>query len=391
MARVSFTTAEGEEKSYKLLPSRAIRIGRDPGNDIVLRDAKVSRSHAQIIFERGFFVLHDLASANGTYVNGARIRIAPLTDGAHLKLGNTLGKFTEELSAAPESTMAANVGDLPPAEAPPDEESGTADHPKSLHRPLVTLLDPVPPPPLPSMEMPFPPLAATPSAAKPLSMELESWLGDPLVLRDEQGTGVYFFRRPGAVIALLGNLLSAIVFLSGIAVFVLLLTEKLVGPALLAAALGIVFSILILALAPRKSLLLYSDGALTRRALRLRQEDNLPVPRIRYSLFDENDERIGGYQRNRMAPLLPRRWELLSSTFERIGLAAERRAAGPVLRLLTGNFLKRFRPEYEVAIAEQVVASVERIETPLRIRFATPPTDPRLVIGLAAVVGVLDR
>jgi hypothetical protein len=42
-------------------------------------------------------VLHDLASANGTYVNGKRIRVAPLTHGAKLRMGNSYGRFSEEL------------------------------------------------------------------------------------------------------------------------------------------------------------------------------------------------------------------------------------------------------------------------------------------------------
>jgi pSer/pThr/pTyr-binding forkhead associated (FHA) protein len=62
-----------------------------------LRDPKVSRHHAEIVFERGFFVLHDLASANGTYVNSKRVRVAPLTHGANLRMGNTYGRFSEEL------------------------------------------------------------------------------------------------------------------------------------------------------------------------------------------------------------------------------------------------------------------------------------------------------
>ena len=69
MAKISFFGADGEEKSYTLHPQLTLRVGRDPGNDVVLRDPKVSRRHAEIVFERGFFVLHDLQSANGSYVN----------------------------------------------------------------------------------------------------------------------------------------------------------------------------------------------------------------------------------------------------------------------------------------------------------------------------------
>jgi pSer/pThr/pTyr-binding forkhead associated (FHA) protein len=94
MAKIFFVGLDGAEKSYRLQTHRPFTLGRDPGNDIILRDPKVSRHHAEIVFERGFFVLHDLASANGTYVNGKRIRVAPLTHGARLRMGNTYGRFS---------------------------------------------------------------------------------------------------------------------------------------------------------------------------------------------------------------------------------------------------------------------------------------------------------
>lgn len=97
MAKLYFVGLDGSEKAYRLQTHRPFTVGRDPGNDIILRDPKVSRHHAEIVFERGFFVVHDLASANGTFVNGKRIRVAPLTHGAQVRLGNSQGRFSEEL------------------------------------------------------------------------------------------------------------------------------------------------------------------------------------------------------------------------------------------------------------------------------------------------------
>jgi pSer/pThr/pTyr-binding forkhead associated (FHA) protein len=113
MAKLFFVGLDGAEKSYRLQTHRPFTVGRDPGNDIILRDPKVSRHHAEIVFERGFFVLHDLASANGTYINGKRIRIAPLTHGAKLRLGNTYGRFSEEL---PTESDAPPTGAIEPFE-----------------------------------------------------------------------------------------------------------------------------------------------------------------------------------------------------------------------------------------------------------------------------------
>lgn len=97
MAKLFFVGLDGTEKSYRLQTHRPFTVGRDPGNDIILRDPKVSRHHAEIIFERGFFVVHDLTSANGTFINGKRVRVAPLTHSAKVRMGNTYGRFSEEL------------------------------------------------------------------------------------------------------------------------------------------------------------------------------------------------------------------------------------------------------------------------------------------------------
>ena len=104
MAKLFFVGLDGTEKSYRLQTHRPFTVGRDPGNDIILRDPKVSRHHAEIVFERGFFVVHDLASANGTYVNGKRVRVAPLTHGMKLRLGNSHGRFSEELPTEADSS-----------------------------------------------------------------------------------------------------------------------------------------------------------------------------------------------------------------------------------------------------------------------------------------------
>lgn len=114
MAKIFFVGLDGSEKSYRLQTHRPFTVGRDPGNDIILRDPKVSRHHAEIVFERGFFVLHDLASANGTHVNGKRIRVAPLTHGAKLRMGNSYGRFSEELPTEADAETGKGLDALPP-------------------------------------------------------------------------------------------------------------------------------------------------------------------------------------------------------------------------------------------------------------------------------------
>ena len=67
MAKLFFVGLDGTEKSYRLQTHRPFTVGRDPGNDIILRDPKVSRHHAEITLRGDKFLLVD-RSTNGTFV-----------------------------------------------------------------------------------------------------------------------------------------------------------------------------------------------------------------------------------------------------------------------------------------------------------------------------------
>lgn len=141
MAKIFFVGLDGAEKSYRLQTHRPFTLGRDPGNDIILRDPKVSRHHAEIVFERGFFVLHDLASANGTFVNGKRVRVAPLTHGARLRMGNTYGRFSEELPTEAEGAPPISAVEEPFEQPiPPTEDLGRAMQTSAIPSPALHTL-----------------------------------------------------------------------------------------------------------------------------------------------------------------------------------------------------------------------------------------------------------
>lgn len=55
------------------LPLRGVTIGRGSENDIVLAYEAVSRTHARITFEQGYYYVADLNSANGTFIDNRRI------------------------------------------------------------------------------------------------------------------------------------------------------------------------------------------------------------------------------------------------------------------------------------------------------------------------------
>jgi hypothetical protein len=68
-------------------------IGRDPGAQVHLVDNRVSRQHAQIDIASGRAVVRDLASTNGTTVNGAPVTEHELSDADVISLGGVELRF----------------------------------------------------------------------------------------------------------------------------------------------------------------------------------------------------------------------------------------------------------------------------------------------------------
>jgi len=70
-------------------------LGRDPECDGAIRDDGISRRHARIVrAQSGAFVLEDLESTNGVFVNGARVVSRALAEGDKILLGrHTILKF----------------------------------------------------------------------------------------------------------------------------------------------------------------------------------------------------------------------------------------------------------------------------------------------------------
>jgi tetratricopeptide (TPR) repeat protein/CheY-like chemotaxis protein len=79
-------TADGTRKVFPTDTAR-VTIGRGSENWLCLYDLMVSRVHAEILRLGTGFLLRDLGSRNGSYVNGVRITAQMLTDGAVVRLG----------------------------------------------------------------------------------------------------------------------------------------------------------------------------------------------------------------------------------------------------------------------------------------------------------------
>jgi putative peptide zinc metalloprotease protein len=113
------TTNSIKEQSVSsfVLAQGTTKIGRMDNNNIVLIDEQVSRHHAAIDRDSaGRYLVKDLQSTNGTYLNGVRLRVPSIVEaGDELRIGNTLIRFdkapqsSEELSGdlhlSPEATL----------------------------------------------------------------------------------------------------------------------------------------------------------------------------------------------------------------------------------------------------------------------------------------------
>ncbi len=90
-----------------LLEGAEIILGRDPTCTISINDAQVSRRHARLTLSSGGYILQDLGSTNGTFVNGQRVTGEhPLTVGELIALGENV-VLVYEGGFDPNATMVA--------------------------------------------------------------------------------------------------------------------------------------------------------------------------------------------------------------------------------------------------------------------------------------------
>lgn len=86
---------------FRLVPGQAVTIGRAPTNQIVIRDERCSRNHAEVFVSEGQWVLRDLESRNGTVVGEQLVKgDCPLKPGDIVRIGHSQLVFVNRLSEA---------------------------------------------------------------------------------------------------------------------------------------------------------------------------------------------------------------------------------------------------------------------------------------------------
>jgi sigma-B regulation protein RsbU (phosphoserine phosphatase) len=87
------------------LDAPEVTLGRSPTNHIVLDLPTISREHARIRQEGDTYVLEDLQSTNGTFLNDEPVTQRPLHEGDHIRLGPATLRFTETVKPATEPAL----------------------------------------------------------------------------------------------------------------------------------------------------------------------------------------------------------------------------------------------------------------------------------------------
>jgi len=116
-------------------------IGRGMTADVVIADASVSRSHARIINAGTDFVIEDMGSANGTWVDGQCVKHHVLHDGVEIRVGNNVALQYRDDDAyqitGPDGSTVALVEEKATTGTPTDTEASQKSETHAGHEPWV--------------------------------------------------------------------------------------------------------------------------------------------------------------------------------------------------------------------------------------------------------------
>lgn len=116
MATLRFLTDEGQALGHWELGNEPVAVGRDVESDIVVDDASLSRRHFVVSRDGQGYVIKDLHSANGTWVDGKRVVVERLGQQVCIVAGRCVFMFTHT----------PNPGSGPATLLPESQESALA-------------------------------------------------------------------------------------------------------------------------------------------------------------------------------------------------------------------------------------------------------------------------
>lgn len=136
MAQFQFVMRSGPTPGVVFpLEGEQLTIGRDSSNGVAINDAEVSRKHARLTFQGGKFVIDDLGSTNGTFVNGQRLAgPVVLKAGDVVSLGEQIVLMYDAINSDAGATVAVSRKAVP--SAPPTQSYSPPPAPSYSAQPV---------------------------------------------------------------------------------------------------------------------------------------------------------------------------------------------------------------------------------------------------------------
>lgn len=109
-------------KEIPLPDGGELKIGRAPGVGITLLDAKVSREHCRLFHQATGWIVEDLGSRNGTWVNSQKVKKRLLQPGDRMRVGQTefeFAKASQAGGAVPAAPAAPSAATAPTVQGMP--------------------------------------------------------------------------------------------------------------------------------------------------------------------------------------------------------------------------------------------------------------------------------
>ena len=115
----------GSEKGREFVLKASQTIGRLADNDIPVSDSRMSRQNTRIVQRGSQWFVEDMESKNGTVLNGAAVKAAPLADNDEVRVGETYFSFLADEPV---------TGSVPPTATPADIRPADLGSPAEVRR-----------------------------------------------------------------------------------------------------------------------------------------------------------------------------------------------------------------------------------------------------------------
>src|SRR3954463_15262684 len=103
---------KGGAERREIFDAAELSVGRVQGNDLMLPKGNVSKRHARLLFRDGRFIVTDLKSTNGTYVNGRKIAQATIVrEGDKIYIGDFVLRIESQTSNSLQPSSGSPISD----------------------------------------------------------------------------------------------------------------------------------------------------------------------------------------------------------------------------------------------------------------------------------------